>query len=113
MKYYIPILCVVCIAIGVYAGSKYKEREFVGVYEHGVVWESAIDTRLHTVVLNRLQEGKIEEAIGTLEASLVITETLLETCQSPSFQDANSIVIKEAKSLIEEYHEKYPNQGIE
>jgi hypothetical protein len=110
MKYYIPILCVVLLGLGAIVGAHYKENEFGGLIEQNIIWQSALETRLHTVVLTRLREGKTKEAIKTLENSLGVKEALLETCQSPSCIAASSREVKEAKELIQSYRKSYPSK---
>ncbi|MBW9260850.1 MAG: hypothetical protein K1564_04675 [Candidatus Thiodiazotropha sp. (ex. Lucinisca nassula)] len=70
MKYYIPLISAVFFGLGFLLASKTKENEFGGLVEQSVVFESALETRLHTILLTRLREGKVEEAISTLENSL-------------------------------------------
>ncbi len=106
-KFYIPITCVICLGIGALVGRHYTELEFGGLIEQSVVWDSALDTRLHTVLLTRLREGKVEKAIKTLEQSLGVKEALLETCQTPSCMAASTREVKEAKDLISSYRRKY------
>jgi hypothetical protein len=108
MKYYIPTICMIFFGLGLLVGSLYKEKEFGGLIEQSIVWESALETRLHTVVLTRLREGKTDDAIKILENSLGIKEVLLETCNTPSCNAAMSREVKEAKNLIVEYRKVYP-----
>ena len=107
MKYYIPILCVVFLGLGAFIGAHYKENELGGLIEQRVVWESALETRLHTVVLSRLREGETEKAIETLEGSLLMKEALLDTCHTPSCIAALTREVKEAKELISAYRKSY------
>jgi len=107
MKYYLPILCVVLLGLGTILGAHYKEKEIGGLFEQSVIREAAYETRLHTVVLTRLREGKTQEAITTLENSLGVKEALLETCVVPPCSAASSRDVIEAKELINNYRKNY------
>ncbi|MEW8442238.1 MAG: hypothetical protein AB2689_29180 [Candidatus Thiodiazotropha taylori] len=109
MKSYIPLISAIFFGLGFLVASIVKENEFGGIVEQSVVLESALETRLHTVLLTRLREGKVEESISTLENSLGIKEVLLETCSTPSCSVAMTREVIEAKKLIEDYRKAYPS----
>ena len=110
MKYYLPILCVVLLGLGIIVGALYKEREIGRLFEQSVIREAVYETRLHTVLLTRLREGKTKEAINTLENSLGVKEALLETCVVTPCSAASSIDVIEAKELINNYRKNYPRK---
>lgn len=103
----------VLLGLGSIVGAHYKENELGGLVEQNIIWQSVIETRLHTVVLTRLREGKTKEAIKTLEGSLGVKEALLESCHSPSCIAASSRDIKEAKELVQNYRKSYPSRELQ
>ena len=107
MKFYMPLISAIFFGLGFLVASKVKENELGGIVEQSVVLESALETRVHTVLLTRLREGKVEESISTLENSLGIKEVLLETYSTPSCSVAMTREVIEAKKLIEDYRKAY------
>ena len=107
MKYYIPVLCLVFLGLGAFAGAHYKEREFGALVEQRVVADTAFETRLHTVAVGYLREGEVERTIELLEGSLSVKAAILETCKTPGCAAALAREVKEANQLIIDYHKKY------
>jgi len=109
MKYIVLFLCTLFLLAGYLIGATLTQREFSGIVEQDIVSRAILNTRLHTVLLTRLREGRYEDTIQTLEDSLGVKEALLGQCLSPLCSAALSDEVREAKELINEYRKKYSN----
>ncbi len=107
----LSIAALLLLIPGFLIGNYFGQKNLHAPLEVGVVHDAALDIRLKVVLLENIREENYNEAIRTLESSLLLDQVLLESCRSDICKELTGFESSDVDALLRQYQKEYGDFG--